>query len=85
MEQFIDQITDKQFQLELENILQKKKPFKNFKNSIDNSAFRQKWFDFKKTELERIIEKQLKKPAHHKELNYKTDLLRLILKQSFGI
>lgn len=60
MEQFIDQITDKQFKSELLNTLQKKKPFMNFKHLIDNSVFRQEWFDFKKIELERIVENQLK-------------------------
>lgn len=59
MEQFIDQMTDTRFKSELENILRKKKPFQNFKNSIDNSNFRQEWFDFKKTELEKIVENQL--------------------------
>ena len=59
MERFIDQISDTQFKSKLENILQKRKPFQNFKNSIDNSDFRQQWFDFKKLELERIVETQL--------------------------
>ena len=59
MERFISQIADKQFQVELENILKRKKPFQNFKNRIDNSDYRQKWFDFKKTELEKIVEAQL--------------------------
>ena len=60
MEHFTDQISDKQFKLELINSLQKKKPFQNFNHLIDNSDFRQKWFDFKKIELERIVENQLK-------------------------
>ncbi len=59
MEQFIDQITDPKFKMELENILQRKKPFQNFKDTIDNSDFRQEWFDFKKLELEKIVETQL--------------------------
>ncbi len=61
MERFIDQLSNKQFQSELENILQKKKPFQNFKHTIDNSDFRQKWFDFKQSELEKIVENQLKR------------------------
>ncbi|WMI70036.1 UPF0158 family protein [Mangrovimonas sp. YM274] len=60
MERFIDQIPDTLFKSHLENILQKRKPFQNFKNSIDNSDFRQDWFDFKKNQLERIVENQLK-------------------------
>jgi hypothetical protein len=59
MERFIDQVTDKHFQTELENILQRKKPFQNFKYAIDNSDFRQMWFDFKQKELEKIVENQL--------------------------
>ena len=68
MEQFIDQISDTQFKSELENILQNRKPFQNFKNSIDNSDHRQKWLDFKQLELEKIVETQLdggKSSAQH--------------------
>ena len=69
MERFISQIADKQLQAELENILERKKPFQNFKNRIDNSDYRQKWFDFKKIELEKIVETQLnrgKASAQHR-------------------
>ncbi|MCG2419804.1 hypothetical protein K8089_12300 [Aequorivita sp. F47161] len=59
MERFIAQIPDKQFQLELENILVRKKPFQNFKNRIDYSVYRQNWFDFKQRDLEKIVETQL--------------------------
>ena len=69
MERFIAQIADKQFQSELENILERKKPFQNFKNRIDNSDYRQNWFDFKQNELEKIVETQLnrgKASAQHR-------------------
>ena len=59
MERFVSQITDKQLKAELENILVRKKPFQNFKNRIDNSDFRQNWFDFKQNELEKTVENQL--------------------------
>ena len=59
MERFISQIANKQLQTELENILERKKPFQNFKNKIDNSDYRQNWFDFKTTELEKIVESKL--------------------------
>ena len=36
MKQFINEVTDSHFKLELENALQKKKPFQNFKFLIDN-------------------------------------------------
>ena len=59
MERFVSQIADRQFQAELENILERKKPFQNFKNRIDNSDYRQNWFDFKQKELEKIVETRL--------------------------
>jgi len=59
MRRFVEQITDQKFQSKLENILQNKKPFQNFKHSIDYSDYRQKWFDFKQRELEKIVEKKL--------------------------
>ena len=67
MERFIGQISDAQLKSELENILQNRKPFQNFKNRIDNSDKRQEWFDFKENELEKIVETELNrgKPAHN--------------------
>ncbi|QOW09583.1 hypothetical protein Q73A0000_03985 [Kaistella flava (ex Peng et al. 2021)] len=59
MELFVDQIADVQYKAKLEHILQERKPFQNFKNSIDNSDFRQEWFDFKKLEMEKIVEARL--------------------------
>ncbi|WP_139856817.1 UPF0158 family protein [Aequorivita sinensis] len=59
MERFITQIADEQFQAELEIILERKRPFQNFKNTIDNSDYRQNWFDFKQNALEKIVETQL--------------------------
>ncbi|OAD44855.1 UPF0158 family protein [Polaribacter atrinae] len=69
MERFITQIANEQFQAELEIILERKKPFQNFKNTIDNSDYRQNWFDFKQNELEKIVETQLnrgKASAQHR-------------------
>ena len=59
MGDFVSQIADYQLQAELENILDRKKPFQNFKFRIDNSNYRQKWFDFKNLELEKIVESRL--------------------------
>lgn len=59
MERFVEQVTDQNFQSKMENILQRKNPFQNFKHSIDNSNFRQKWFDFKQSELEKTVKSQL--------------------------
>ena len=59
MERFVEQITDKKLQMELENVLTNKKPFQNFKHKIDHSVFRQSWFEFKQSELEKNVENQL--------------------------
>lgn len=60
MEQFAEQMSDKILRAELESILANKKPFQNFKNKIDQSDFRQSWFDFKQKELEKRVEAELK-------------------------
>ena len=32
-----------------------RKPFRNFKYVIDGSEYRQKWFDFRRIQLERLV------------------------------
>jgi hypothetical protein len=59
MELFVEQLPDKKIQSELENVLANKKPFQNFKHKIDLSDFRQNWFDFKQSELEKIVKNQM--------------------------
>lgn len=59
MERFVENLTDQHEKSELENILQKNKPFQNLKYFIDHSDLRQMWFNFKLRELERIVENQL--------------------------
>ena len=54
------QLNHQNFKSELQDILRNKKPFWNFRNTIDQSEFRQSWFDFKQKELEKIVENQLK-------------------------
>jgi len=69
MESFVEQLSDQNLKSELENILANKKPFQNFKHKIDHSEFRQNWFEFKKSELEKIVENQLdsgKASAQHR-------------------
>jgi hypothetical protein len=69
MERFVEQMNDQQFKSELENTLRNKKPFQNFKYSIENSILRQNWFDFKQSELEKMVENQLdrgKASAQHR-------------------
>jgi len=67
MEQFVEQLPDQKLQLELENILANKKPFQSFKYKIEHSDFRQNWFDFKQSELEKRVETELNngKPTHN--------------------
>lgn len=71
MEQFVAELTDKNLQLELESVLANKKPFQNFMHIIDDSDFRQSWFDFKQKKLEKRVKTQLEreKPVYNKELN----------------
>ncbi len=40
----------------MENILANRKPFQRFKYIIEHSDFRQNWFDFKQSELEKRVE-----------------------------
>lgn len=61
MERFVEQLPDQKLQSKLESVLSDKKPFQNFKYLIDHSDFRQKWFDFKQNELEKIVGIQLNK------------------------
>ena len=60
MELFVHQLTDQNLKAELGNILENKKPFQNFKNKIDQSHFRQDWFDFKQKEIEKKVATELK-------------------------
>jgi len=68
MELFVEQLADNKFKEELENVLVNKKPFQNFKHLVDNSDFRQVWFDFKLNEIERKVKNELTqgKPTHNK-------------------
>ena len=59
MELFVEHLSDQNLKSELENILSNRKPFQNFKHKVDHSDFRQSWFDFKHSELEKIVETQL--------------------------
>ncbi len=59
MERFVEQVADEKLKAELKNALTNKKPFQNFKYQIDHSQFRQSWFDFRQSELEKIVEYQL--------------------------
>lgn len=56
---FTDSLEDKKLQKQLANALNNRKPFANFKFIIDNSKYRQDWFDFKKRCLEEHVKELL--------------------------
>ncbi|MEQ8534733.1 MAG: UPF0158 family protein, partial [Imperialibacter sp.] len=47
MEDFARSLTDSNFQSRLLEILAQRKPFSKFKFAVDNSKYRQTWFDFR--------------------------------------
>jgi len=55
METFTSEISDRHLKYKLENSLEGQKPFKNFKNTLDHSNFRQDWYDFKMKYQEKYI------------------------------
>ncbi|RIJ50418.1 hypothetical protein D1614_00300 [Maribellus luteus] len=55
MEYFIDEVRDTNFQEKLINALNRRKPFANFKYLVENSDYRQKWFDFKQARYELYV------------------------------
>jgi len=60
IKEFVDQITDRTIKEIFENILHNKKPFRNFKDTVENSNYRKDWFDFKQDIIEKRIVKQMK-------------------------
>ncbi len=60
MADFTETIDDLAFQEKLIQSLNKSKPFRNFKWLIDNSNYRQEWFDFKKSRYIEFVKKQAK-------------------------
>lgn len=59
MENFIDEVEDIKLRDELSNALNKKKPFSHFKFIVENSAYRQTWFDFKAEQIQRLVIEQM--------------------------
>lgn len=60
MEGFADKLPDSKFQQKLFYALNHKRPFANFKNLIDNSNYRQDWFDYRQARLEQYVYNILK-------------------------
>jgi hypothetical protein len=60
MERFAsDEIKDKPMQGKLFNALSQGKPFRNFKNIVESSEFRQQWFDYYQLCLEKYVRDQM--------------------------
>jgi len=60
MAAFAETVDDQQLRYKLEDALNERKPFRNFKRHIDDSgAYRQKWFDFKKQKLIEFVKAQI--------------------------
>lgn len=59
MEDFAYSMTDSKFREKLLDQLSKRKPFQNFKYTIDTSKYRQDWFDFKKKAYIDFVKGQL--------------------------
>ena len=55
MEDFVDEISDPRLNEDLIKILNRKSPFANFKQEIETSTYRQKWFDFKDRKYEDYV------------------------------
>ncbi|MCD4793042.1 MAG: UPF0158 family protein [Bacteroidales bacterium] len=55
MENFANYVSDQKLQDKLLNALNRNRPFANFKNIIDNSEYRQDWFDYKQNWLEKVV------------------------------
>lgn len=75
MEEFVENLEDKKLKGELFNALKQRKPFANFKFIIDNSRYRQDWFDFKKQWMENhvrallLIDIEEEQKKYAKEIN----------------
>lgn len=71
MELFVEQVDDKKLQEKLEYALSHRKPFANFGRLIDDSAYRQNWFDFRQKQLEQYVWQQVKNELNdlNKEIN----------------
>ncbi len=55
MKKFANQLENKKLQKQLVNALEKRSPFANFKNVIDEPEYREQWFAFKQKQLEEYV------------------------------
>lgn len=60
MRNFAMTVEDSNIKDKIFEILEQKKPFRKFKDYVENlPGYRQKWFDFKKTQLEEWVENDI--------------------------
>ena len=59
MQAFCDQLPDLTFQNKLNEALHNRRPFHEFKYLVENSPFRQNWFDFKTKKIGNYVYKKL--------------------------
>jgi hypothetical protein len=59
MEEFVEQLADKRFQVRLMDTLERKKPFRNFRHQVDNSLYREDWFAYRDQRYFDWVKKQL--------------------------
>lgn len=59
MEDFVKEVGEPRLRGELNNALNKKKPFSHFKFIVENSTYRQAWFDFKAKKLQKLVIEQI--------------------------
>ena len=55
MVKYAEQLDNARLRAQLVNALYNPKPFANFKRIIDNSDYRQDWFDFKDNQLQDYV------------------------------
>ena len=61
MEDFKNEIKEDHFKEKINEALNKRKPFQNFKYLIDTSEYRENWFAFIQKELEKIVVKTMER------------------------
>ncbi len=59
MYDFAWQLKDEKLKTKLISVLEQKKPFANFKRTIDSSAFRKSWFEYKDMALQNHVREQI--------------------------
>lgn len=57
MKDFANQLETMTLKIELINALDRKRPFRNFKDIIDSSDSRQDWFDFQEVAYKEYVRK----------------------------